>query len=181
MGLMKNIAMSRDWKGFDFKLSQVDVANLQSKLDGMSKEFKDRALDKALRSGGKIFILEMKQRQNVSDRVDAGIQGGLRKSGGVRGYIAGASKGFPNPAWFEYGTLDKYTGYSNKHHANYRVKRTKQFTDTTGEWWRIKAGTVISGGIRPRPFVMPSFNAKYGAMINKMSESLGKDLKKYGR
>lgn len=180
MGLMKNIAASRDFRGFEFKLSQTDVDNLFSKLDKMDLDIKTKIVSQALRAGGKVFIIEAKSRQSVSDRVESGIRGTLRTVKGIKGYIAGPSAGLPNPAWIEYGTLDKYHGFSKKHKASYTVKRTKRFQVGRNEWWIIPGGTVISGGIRPRPFLRPSFEAKYPEMLDKMGKVIEKGLKKYG-
>ena len=67
---MKNIAASRDFKGFDFKLSQADLVTFESKLKQLSDDIQDKALAKALRAGGRVFILEAKSRQRISDRVE---------------------------------------------------------------------------------------------------------------
>lgn len=182
MGLMKNIASSGDWKGFTMTLSPASVADIQKKLDAIGNDFKDKALMKALRSGGKIFIIEAKRRQTVSDRVDQAIGGQSKKVGGVRGYLAGVKSVFPNPAWIEYGTLDKYVGFSKRHKPSYRVKRTKTFRSrTSGAYVTLRGGHVISSGIRPRPFLNPTWDTKKEAMFNEIGNVLSKELKKHGK
>jgi hypothetical protein len=176
MGIMKNIAASRGWKGFDIKLSSVDVANIEKKLEGMADEVKKKVISKALRSGGKIFIIEMKSRVR-SDRVHQGIRGMKRTVSGIQGYIAGPSAGFPNPAWLEYGTLDKYAG-RGRGKGSYLVNRTKSIWGADGNWYTIRAGARMTRGISPRPFVKPSWDSKHTAVFNKIGEVVDKELGK---
>lgn len=179
MGLMKNIAMSRGGRGFAFMVSPSDLARFQDKLKGIDNDLQKKIISKALRSGGKIFIQAAKTRVQ-SDRVEAGIRGTLRTVRGIKGYIAGASQTLPNPAWLEYGTMDKYTG-SGRGGKSYRIKRTKRLKGADGNWYTLPEGREMTRGQRPRPFLRPSFNEKYPAMINKMADTIGKELLKHGR
>ena len=179
MALMKNIAMSRGFRGFDFQISNSDLVRFNETLGTMERDLKIKIVAKALRSGGKVFLDEARARV-TSDRVEKGLRGTLRTVNGEKGYIAGPSKGLPNPAWLEYGTLNKYTG-RGKGGGSYRVKKTKRLMGGDSQFFTLRAGREISGGIRPRPFLRPSFDAKYPQMINKMAEVIGKELKAHGR
>lgn len=179
MALMKNIAASRNFRGFDFHISRSDMANLSIKIDRLSADIRNKATGKALSRGGKVFIMEAKRRV-TSDRVEAGIRGTLRTKGGVKGYIAGPSAGLPSPYWLEYGTLDKYVGHG-RGKGGYTVRRTKRFRAADGTFVTIRAGHRITSGIRPRPFLQPSFDAKYPAMINEMAQTLEKEIIKHGK
>lgn len=178
MGLMKNIAMSRDFKGFDFHLNEYDIKQLEDKLKDIDAKLKSQIIAKALRAGGKIFILEARSRAKW-DRVGSGVRGVSKTSGGIKGYLAGPSTGLPNPAWLEYGTLDKYIGHG-RGKGSYRVRRTHSVRGGDGEWFTLKAGRIMTKGITPRPFLQPSFDTKYPAMINKIGEVVGKEIVKNG-
>lgn len=179
MALMKNIAASRGWKGFDFHISQADINNLNQKLEGLNEDVKKRILTKALRAGGKIFIIEAKQRV-MSDRVYEGIRGMTRTVRGVKGYIAGPSKGFPNPAWLEYGTMDQYVG-RGRGGKSYIVKRTKSIQGADGNWYTLRAGRRMTKGQRRRPFIQPAFDTKYPAVINKIGDVIKVEVLKHGK
>lgn len=179
MGLMKNIAMSRGFKGFDIRLDQSDINVINQKLENIDKDLRGKSMMKALRAGGRVFIKEAKARVK-SDRVEKGIRGTTKTLGGVKGYIAGPSKGFPNPAWLEYGTLDRYTGGGGGK-GSYRIKETKRVRGRDGEFFTLRAGRVITRGMRAQPFIRPTFETKYQAMINKIAEVIGKEIEKHGR
>jgi hypothetical protein len=104
-----------------------------------------------------------------------------RTAGGVKGYLMGPQSGFPNPFWIEYGTLSQYQGSGRKHKQSWTMPKTVRFTTKSGDWITVKAGTVFSKGITPRPYMRPAWDQTKSTIEKRMAEKLGKEIVKLAK
>jgi hypothetical protein len=178
MGVAKRLkGITRGGSGIEFKLDPIDEQHLQRTLSDLSDKVAKKISRKALRTGGKVYIMELK-RTVKSDRVERNIKGVGRTAGGVPGYIVAPQTGLPNPAWLEYGTMNYYRGTNPRAGRGYKVKKTKHFTDLAGNWWHIKEGTFIRNGQRPQPFVKPAWRSKKDDVLRQIEKTLKVEIEK---
>lgn len=178
MGLSKRLKdVTHGGRGIDFRLDPVDERRLHNLLSTISSDMQKKISRKALRAGGKIFIIDVKRR-SPSDRVESGIKMISRTSVGVPGIIIGASVGLPNPAWFEFGTNKFYIGNNPKAGRGYYIKSLKRIK-IWDRWYTLpskKYGNFVTGGIKPIKFIKTSWDASKRQVSNKIEQVIKQEI-----